>query len=190
MDRNRRRRPGTLLLALCVAAASACHSIELGAPAVDVVRLPLRAQYSIDEASATLEYVERRHQAGLGNRFRVLVGDAFVRYAGAFLGQALAPGTDFTVRIAIEHFAIVDGTAFLHTRFRVEARDGTPMMDERYTVEGPSSADLAGGEPDGFGRTSPVVHEVRRTLHGALVLTFRAFLADLAARSSAWSTGP
>jgi hypothetical protein len=176
--------PIALRASVLALALAACHTIELPRPDVRVARRPIAATWTVDPASAALEVALHRHEAGLANRFTVRVGESFTAYAEAFLGAALEPGDDLVVRASIERFDVADGVARLDTRFVVGSADGAVRMDERYEVEGPARRPSPVDAE--FGRTAPVVKEVERSLHGALVLTFRAFLADLDEQRESW----
>jgi len=171
--------------------ASACHTIELAAPAnpkVETPRSQTSASIVVEPSSRTLSYSFGGTSAGLANRFEVEVGETLMRYAEAYCARAFQSGSELQLEVEIESFTIAEGAGQLVTRFTVR-RDGETIFAPHYMVEGPPRPELPGstGLTTGAGvaaegSTSVLRESLRRTLHDVLTLTLWTFFQELEAQ--------
>ena len=122
--------------------------------------------------------------AGAANRWRILVGEALVRYAEAYLKPVFSEGDDVSISISIEHFHVHDFEAHIVGRFVVR-RDGLPVFEEGYRAHGRGyfARTFWGGA---FGMKS----SMRETTDEALRSLFEQFLGDVSRRHAGWLDPP
>jgi hypothetical protein len=153
---------------------SGCYTVNLNSiPAVQGSPMPVTAQLDIPPETAVYTYDVRSMAAGAANRFRILVGESLVQYAGAYLRPAFPDGNDVTIRITINSFHVQDFEAHITARFMMNQR-GRVILDRTYDAagEGYFAQTVWGGA---FAMKS----SMRKTTDEALRSIFVQFLADV-----------
>jgi hypothetical protein len=134
----------------------------------------------IPEETAAFTYDVRSVASGAANRWRILVGEALVQYAEAYLGPVFPQGDEVSISVAIESFDVRDFEAHIDARFTVSREDET-VFDKRYHANGKGY----------FARTAwggafAMKSSMRNTTDEALRSLFEQFLSDVHASYTGW----
>jgi hypothetical protein len=160
-----------------------CYTVRLNPiPAVEASPLPISSTLEISEETAAFTYDVRSLAAGGGNRWRIMVGEALVQYAEAYLRPVFPQGGDISISVSIESFDVHDFEAHINARFTVSG-EGESLFDKRYHANGKGyfARTVWGGA---FAMKS----SMRNTTNEALRSLFEQFLSDVDASYAGWVT--
>lgn len=159
----------SLLLAIGICGTACTSRITLPAvsPAVST-RIAIPATIQVPQGSAS--FVQ---QAGL---FKILLGEAVVRYSEAYLRRAFPPGDDVLVSVEIADASEVNYQVTVALKFIV-SRGDRQVFQESLTATGPGNYWNAMGDPEAA---------LRESANVALRTIFKQFLNRASQLSHAW----
>lgn len=136
--------------------------------------MPVSATIDIPDSAANYTYSFRSGTAGVANRWKVLVGDAVVKYTEAYLPSVFPKGDDVTVRIDVLNYELRGFRAITDLRVDVLQNEET-LFSNTYHGEGQSRAAGAfwGGVFAMKGVVSSTTHEALRSIYEDMVEDIR-----------------
>jgi hypothetical protein len=143
--------------------------------------VPLSARIDIPEATRDYTMAFRCWSGGIGNRWKVLVGDSVVKYADAYLPSLFPQGDDVQVRIDVVDFKVQGFRSIADLQFTV-ADGGRELLRRTYHGEGASRA--AGVT---WGGAFAMKGMVSSTTHEAMEQIFSQFRDDVCRESPGWN---
>jgi hypothetical protein len=172
-----------LLLSVAPLMLGGCYTVKLNPiPVVEASPLPISAAVEISEETSALTYDVNSFAAGAANRWRILVGEALVQYAEAYLRPVFPQGDDVSISVSIQSFDVHDFEAHIDAQFTV-SREGEILFEKRYHTYGKGyfAQTVWGGA---FAMKS----SMRKTTDEALRSLFERFLSDVGASYTGWVT--
>jgi len=162
--------------------STSCYTVNL-APisAVPAEPLPVSARIEIPAQSAQFTYDVHSAAAGAANRFRILVGEALVQYADAYLLPVFPDGDEVSIRITIEGFDVHDFEAHIDARFSIAQEEETLLFDKKYHASG-----IGHFAQTALGGVFAMKSSMRKTTDEALRSLFEQFLADVTVQYGGW----
>jgi len=123
--------------------------------------IPVKARIEIPERTRNYTISFRSWAAGVANRWKVMVGDAVVRYSDAYVPSLFPAGDDVRVLIEVVDFKVRDFRSIADMKFTV-SKQGKNLFSKAYHSEGTSRAGAAvwGGVFAMKGVVSSTMHEV------------------------------
>jgi hypothetical protein len=157
-----------------VALSMGCYTVQLPAiPEVAGRATTRTATTDIPIGSATYVYDVRSFVSGIGNRWRIEVGDALVKYANAYLRPIFPEGDDLRIQITVEGFDVRHFQAHIDSRFTV-FRGTDVVFNKKYHAQG-----IGYYARTFWGGAFAMKSSMRKTTDEALRSLFEQFLADI-----------
>jgi len=121
-------------LGMVLALSMGCYTVQLK-PIPEVAGRPLGETATIDVPGESASYVYdvRSFAAGVGNRWRIEVGDALVKYAEAYLRPVFPEGDDLRIHITVEGFDVRGFETHIEGRFTVSRGSEIVFNDDGLT---------------------------------------------------------
>jgi hypothetical protein len=161
-------------LGMVLALSMGCYTVQLK-PIPEVAGRPLGETATIDVPGESASYVYdvRSFAAGVGNRWRIEVGDALVKYAEAYLRPVFPEGDDLRIHITVEGFDVRGFESHIEGRFTV-SRGSEIVFNEKYHGQG-----VGHFAQTAWGGAFAMKSSMRKTTDEALRSLFEQFLADV-----------
>lgn len=158
-----------------------CYTVKITPVAKQPEKfLPVKATIIIPPETKNYTYKFRSWAAGIGNRWKVLVGDAVCQYSDAYLPSLFPQGNDLNLTLIINNYKVSRFRSIIDLNFKID-KSGKVVFDKTYHGDGTSKsgAVIWGGVFAMKGVVSSTLHEILKEI-------FEQFVADARAQYSSW----
>ena len=165
------KRIAFLPLAFATLLTMGCYTVAITpVRSIPKDQVPVSATIAIPDSAANYTYSFRCWTAGIANRWKVLVGDAIVKYTEAYLPSVFPRGDDVTVQIYVLDYKVKGFRVITDLRVNVLHNEKT-LFSKAYHGEGESRAAAAfwGGVFAMKGVVSSSTHEAFRIIYDNMV---------------------